>query len=143
MIKAARLMHPSEQIYIPLSFIFFLLVLCSGCAATKVQPPEPLKSDVVFVQYGNASYYGEAHQGKLTASGEPFDMWKYTAAHRKLEFGTHVRVTNLKNGTTVIVRINDRGPFAPDRIIDLSYAAAKAISMIPAGVAPVSLEVLK
>ena len=92
---------------------------------------------------GNASYYGEAHQGKLTASGEPFDMLKYTAAHRDLNFGTHVRVTNLKNGKTIIVRINDRGPFVPKRIIDLSYAAAKAISMLGAGVVPVRMEVLK
>lgn len=70
-------------------------------------------------------------------------MYKYTAAHRKLPFGTMVKVINLKNGKTVVVRINDRGPFAGGHIIDLSYAAAKAIGMEKAGTAPVKLEIVK
>src|SRR5207244_773422 len=76
---------------------------------------------------GTASWYGEAHHRKKTASGEPFDMHALTAAHRTLPFGTRVLVTNLANGRAVEVRINDRGPVVRDRIIDLSYGAARAL----------------
>ncbi len=95
------------------------------------------------VQYGYASYYGPKFHGRRTASGEIFNMYAYTAAHRYLPFGTIVRVTNLENGKSVIVRINDRGPFKAGRIIDLSYAAAKKIGMIKKGVVKVKIEVLK
>lgn len=90
-----------------------------------------------------ASYYSTAFHGKPTASGEPFDMHALTAAHKTLPFQTIVRVTNLSNKKTVEVRINDRGPFAKGRIIDLSYEAAKRIDMIQAGVAKVKVEVIK
>jgi rare lipoprotein A len=86
-----------------------------------------------------ASYYW---QGQMTASGARFNPGALTAAHRSLPFGTRVRVTNRSNGRSVVVVINDRGPFVGGRIIDLSRAAAQAISMTGAGVAPVSLEVL-
>jgi rare lipoprotein A len=86
-----------------------------------------------------ASFYDEP---QMTASGERFDKHKLTAAHRTLPFGTMVRVTNTRNGKSVVVRINDRGPYGPKRIIDLSYAAAQQLDMINAGVAPVTLEVL-
>jgi rare lipoprotein A len=86
-----------------------------------------------------ASYYW---QGQMTASGARFNPGALTAAHRTLPFGTRVRVTNRSNGRSVIVTINDRGPFVGGRVIDLSRAAAQAISMTGAGVAPVSLEVL-
>ncbi len=93
-------------------------------------------------QVGLASWYGSEFQGRPTASGEPFDMHAKTAAHRSLPFGTRVRVTNLANGRSVVVRINDRGPWIEERIIDLSYAAARAIGMIDAGVVRVEVTVL-
>jgi len=90
---------------------------------------------------GLASWYGGKFQGRRTASGEVFDTHLLTAAHKTLPFGTLVRVTNLENGKSVTVRINDRGPFVPGRIIDLSMAAATAIGLAGKGVAPVRLEV--
>jgi rare lipoprotein A len=93
-------------------------------------------------QIGEASYYGKDFHGRKTASGEPFDMWDMTAAHRKLPLGTRVRVTNLANDRTVIVRINDRGPYTGKRIIDVSYAAARKLGMLERGVAHVRVEVL-
>lgn len=95
------------------------------------------------VQYGNASYYGKQFHGKQTASGEIFDMYKMTCAHKTLPFNTRVKVTNLSNKKTVIVRVNDRGPFVAGRIIDLSYAAAKKIDLILLGVTRVKIEVLQ
>jgi rare lipoprotein A len=91
---------------------------------------------------GRASWYGAQHHGRETASGVVFDMHQLTAAHRTLPFGTRVRVTNLLNGRVVEVLINDRGPVIAGRMIDLSYAAARAIGAVGAGVFPVSLEVL-
>ena len=86
-----------------------------------------------------ASWYGAEHHGKKTASGEPFDMHALTAAHPTLPFGSRVVVTNLKNGRSVAVRINDRGPTIPGRGIDLSYAAARALGAVGAGVVPVRI----
>jgi rare lipoprotein A len=91
---------------------------------------------------GNASWYGPGFDGRLTANGETYDQQEMTAAHPDLEFGTKVKVTNLQNGRSVIVRINDRGPFIRDRIIDLSAAAARALNMMSSGVAPVRLTIL-
>ena len=91
---------------------------------------------------GAASWYGPKFHGKLTASGEPFDMNDLTAAHPTLPFGTRVRVTNGANGKSVVVRINDRGPFVEKRVIDLSRLAAKLIGITNSGVARVQLEVL-
>ena len=93
-------------------------------------------------QVGKASWYGDAHHGKKTASGETYDMNQMTAAHRTLPLGTRVRVTNTENGKSVVVRINDRGPFVGGRIIDLSRAAAKQIAPLGAGVVSVRVEVL-
>jgi rare lipoprotein A len=92
---------------------------------------------------GFASWYGARHAGRRTASGERFDPDALTAAHRTLPFGSRVRVTNLDNGRSVVVRINDRGPFADGRILDLSEAAARAIGMTASGVARVRLELLE
>ena len=94
------------------------------------------------VQYGKASWYGDKEHGKRSASGEIFNRNAYTAAHKELPFGTVVRVTNRENGRRVKVRINDRGPYVGDRVIDLSYAAAKSIGLIRSGVAEVKIEVL-
>lgn len=88
---------------------------------------------------GEASWYGSDFQGSPTASGEPFDMHSLTAAHRTLPLGSYARVKNLDNGRSVVVRINDRGPHARRRTIDLSYAAAREIAMVQAGTAPVEV----
>ena len=88
---------------------------------------------------GQASWYGSAFQGSPTASGEPFDMNALTAAHRTLPLGSYAQVKNLDNGRTVVVRINDRGPHARRRTIDLSYAAAEEIEMVDAGTAAVEV----
>ena len=94
-----------------------------------------------LAEEGVASYYADSLQGKLTASEEPYDKDDMTAAHRTLEFGTHVKVTNLDNGKSVIVRINDRGPHTKNRIIDVSGAAAAELGLLDSGTARVSLEV--
>ena len=92
---------------------------------------------------GIASYYAEEFQGRKTADGETYDMNGLSAAHRTLPFGTVVRVTNKENGKSVAVRINDRGPFKGDRVIDLSLGAAKELGMMGTGTAAVVLEVVK
>ena len=92
---------------------------------------------------GMASYYGRRFHGKRTANGERFNMRAMTAAHKSLPFGTRVRVTNARNGRSVIVRINDRGPFVRGRTIDLSPAAAEQIGMVSSGHARVKLEVVR
>ncbi len=94
-------------------------------------------------QIGTASWYGSDFDGKPTASGEPYDMFDLTAAHPTLPLGSHVRVTNLRNGRAVIVRINDRGPIIPGRIIDLSYGAARIIGVKARGLQRVRLDVVK
>jgi rare lipoprotein A len=91
---------------------------------------------------GIASYYADEFHGRTTANGETYDMYALTAAHRTLPFNSRVRVTNLDNGKSVIVRINDRGPFKGERIIDLSLAAAKEVDMIPRGTANVTIDVI-
>lgn len=91
---------------------------------------------------GHASWYGRSFQGSPTASGELFDMHALTAAHRTLPLGSYARVRNLDNGRSVVVRINDRGPHARRRTIDLSYAAARKIAMVSRGTAPVEVRPL-
>jgi rare lipoprotein A len=92
--------------------------------------------------HGTASWYGAFHHGRRTASGEIFDMRKLTAAHRTLPLGTRLRVTNLSNGKSVDVRINDRGPFIRSRIIDVSHRVAVALDAVAAGIFPVELRIL-
>ena len=94
-------------------------------------------------QTGHASWYGKEHDGKKTASGETFDMEEMTAAHRTLPLNSKVKVTSLSNGKSVVVKINDRGPFAKGRIIDISRAAAKKLDMISKGTDKVKIEVLE
>lgn len=98
---------------------------------------------VSSAQAGSASFYCAGFSGKLTASGERYNCNGMTAAHRTLPFGTRVRVTNSRNGKSVIVRINDRGPFIRGRSIDLSRAAAQTVGMTRAGVVPVRIEVVR
>lgn len=106
---------------------------------TPVSSPEA-EAAALFLGEGRASYYGRELSGRRTASGERFDPTDFTAAHRTLPFGTHVRVTNLRNAKSVVVRVNDRGPFHRSRVIDISRAAADAIGMTRAGTATVRLE---
>jgi rare lipoprotein A len=107
---------------------------------TRTGVAEPVRTGV---QHGLATWYGNEQHGGPTASGERFDKRKLTAAHRTLRMGTWVRVTNTKNGRSVEVRINDRGPYGNSRrIIDVSEAAARRLGMIEAGVVPVTIEVL-
>lgn len=96
-----------------------------------------------YVEEGLASWYGGRFHGRKTACGERYNMYAMTAAHRTLAFGTRVKVTNLRNSKSVVVRINDRGPWVKSRIIDLSYAAAKEIGMLKAGEVRVRVEELK
>ena len=115
-----------------------VLLLCGLAACAGIAPPPPGPE---FSETGLASWYGRAHHRKRTASGERFDMHGMTAAHRRLEFGTVVRVVNLENGRSVKVRINDRGPYVRGRVIDLSSRAADALGIKGEGVARVRLEV--
>ena len=107
--------------------------------ATKTAKP----SKLIQVVQGAASWYGPGFYGRTTASGERFRKGTLTAAHRTLPFGTRVRVTNLSNGRSVVVRINDRGPFKYHRVIDLAHGAASQLKMMQAGEVPVKLEILK
>ena len=98
---------------------------------------------VLLTLEGIASYYADEYNGRKTSNGETFDMNDLTAAHRTFPFGTKVRVTNLENKKSVIVRVNDRGPFKEERIIDVSLGAAKELDLIKGGTARVKLEVLE
>jgi rare lipoprotein A len=122
--------------------IVFALLLLAGCAGSHLpESPAPLGGDQVFV--GLASYYGSEFAGRTTASGEKYDPSALTAAHRNLPFGTKALVTNLENNLSVLVTITDRGPQRADRIIDLSFAAARDLDMITAGVVKVRVEVVR
>jgi len=103
---------------------------------------EPLSTSNGFVQTGVASWYGKDFHGKNTSNGERYDMHAMTAAHKTLPLGVYVKVHNRDNGRDTIVRVNDRGPFVKNRIIDLSYAAAKKLGVDIAGTAPVRIEAL-
>ncbi|HQT92392.1 MAG TPA: septal ring lytic transglycosylase RlpA family protein [Candidatus Kryptobacter bacterium] len=115
----------------------------TGPATSQGSSPTRFSGKVLLTIEGAASYYSYGFNGKKTASGEIFDKNAYTAAHREFPFGTLLRVTNLDNNKSVEVKVNDRGPFAKGRIIDLSEAAARAIGMIQTGTADVKIEVLK
>jgi len=108
--------------------------------------PEPkltLVPDVVRVITGEASWYGPGFYGNYTANGEIYRQGTMTAAHRTLPFGTKVRVTNLRNGRSAVIRINDRGPFVDHRVIDLGHGAASSLGLISSGITQVKLEVLR
>ncbi len=122
-----------------------LAIALAGCTAsprfTFEKPTEVM--DENYTDEGVASYYAEEFNGKMTSSGEQYDMNAMTAAHRTLPFNTRVRVTNQTNGKSVVVRINDRGPFKDDRLIDLSYAAAKQLELVGSGTATVKIKVVE
>ena len=108
----------------------------------SLTPKRTIAAQRAALLRGIASWYGTVFDGHLTASGEPFDMKGMTACHPTLPFGSLVKVVNLKNRRSVVVRITDRGDMTPGRIIDLSYAAAEKLAMTESGLAPVVLEVI-
>ena len=118
--------------------VLIIAAMISGCGCI-LGPGMPRKGRP---QIGKASWYGPKYHGRKTACGEIFDMHKISAAHKKLPLGSVVKVTNLKNGKTLIVRVNDRGPYIRGRIIDLSFAAAKKLDMLEDGVVKVRVELI-
>lgn len=129
-------MYPQKATFNLIYVISVLYALCifQGCGSPILK--------AAATQEGLASFYGKEFDGRKTSSGEIFHKDDLTAAHRTLPFGTVLRVTNLKNGDQVEVRVNDRGPVKPERIIDLSYGAAKVIGLDKMGLVRVRLEVL-
>jgi rare lipoprotein A len=119
--------------------VFLALSITSGCALHRRGLISP---QVKKVEIGWASWYGKDFHGRRTASGAVYDMYQLTAAHKTLPLGTTAMVTHLDNGKSVLVTINDRGPFVKGRIIDLSYAAAQALGMVEEGVAKVRVDVV-
>ena len=119
------------------------MLLAAGCSTVRrprVAALAPVASG--NVQEGIASWYGPGFHGKRTSSGERFDQYDFTAAHRTLPLGSWVVVTNKMNGRSIQVYVNDRGPYIQGRVIDLSYAAARAIGMLGSGTVPVRIVVL-
>lgn len=119
-----------------LTLLPVLLLLVCSCHRKQVPASS---AEVSGTETGMASFYAESYNGRKTANGEIYNSSKLTAAHKKLPFGTRVKVTNLSNGKSVKVRINDRGPFVAGRIIDLTRSAAKKIDMVNAGVVRVRI----
>lgn len=125
-----------------LIFTFALAVAIGACSSPTTtsqrerveQPPRRTTA-----MHGLASWYGKQHHGRITASGETFDMHGFTAAHPTLPLGTRLLVTNVDNGRSVVVRVNDRGPYRREHILDLSYAAARALDALEAGAINVRL----
>jgi rare lipoprotein A len=147
---AARAAAASPRVVAPCRARLWLLtavaLALAACGGAPARPPPGKRTAIApgAVQRGMATFYGREQHGGPTASGERFDMHKMTAAHRTLPLGTRVRVTNTRNGRSVEVRINDRGPYGGrGRIIDVSEAAARRLDMIEAGVVPVIVEVLR
>ena len=130
-------MRPAHRYGLTVSMVVFV-----GACFTNPAPPTMDVVEQGWEQVGEASWYGPGFHGNQTASGEVYDMEAMTAAHKQLPFGARVQVVNLDNGRTTQVRINDRGPFARGRIIDLSRAAARDIGMLGSGTARVRIEVL-
>ncbi|MBT8137240.1 MAG: septal ring lytic transglycosylase RlpA family protein [Gammaproteobacteria bacterium] len=121
----------------------------AGNNAAKTAPYEvlgqryfPITDATGYRERGVASWYGGKFHGRKTANGERYDMYQYTAAHKTLPLPTWVRVTNLRNGTEIVVKVNDRGPFVKNRLIDLSYAAALRLGMVDAGTTLVEVEMI-
>lgn len=135
-----------------LLLFIFIAATTSSCASdlrfsrqhsdsVRLKQPEKYYEGQTLI--GECSYYAQKFHGRRTASGEIFDMHKLSAAHKKLPFGTILEVENLANGKKVRVRVNDRGPFKPGRILDLSLAAAKKIDMLSSGTARIRAVILK
>jgi rare lipoprotein A len=121
--------------------LLVLALACGGRRAPETKPSAPPEG--TLFERGVASWYGSKFHGRRTASGERYDMHELTAAHPSLPFGTMVEVVDTASGRSVVVRINDRGPFVKGRVIDLSHAAAKRLGMIEAGLARVEVYLLE
>lgn len=155
--------HGSMALRLRLALLSAVALVAAGCAHKTYAPQAPASAPLPepsapsapppsvepqpaipgqYVEEGVASWYGVPFNGHRTSSGEIYDMHAFTAAHRTLPFGSLVRVINLRNGMQTEVRINDRGPFVANRVIDLSLSAAQAIGMVGPGTAPVRLEVV-
>lgn len=128
-----------QSTFVKLS-VFVLLSFLVGCSSVQTDEND---NWVGFTESGQASFYGNKHQNKKTASGELYQHKLKTAAHKKIPFGSNVKVTNVKNGKSVIVEINDRGPFVRGRIIDLSKSAFSSIGNTSSGLIDVKIEVIK
>jgi rare lipoprotein A len=124
------------------SLLLVLLALCLGACSSRHAPPQKIPR-LGHRETGEASWYGEPYHGRRSANGEVYDMEKLTAAHQTYAFDTWLRVVNLSNDKSVVVRVTDRGPFVDHRIIDLSRAAAREIDMLRTGVTRVRLEVVR
>lgn len=120
-------------------FIVIVALIVSSCAFPAYRSPYAAG----YVERGVASWYGEDFHGRPTSSGEIYNMYDLTAAHKLMPLGTVAKITNLDNGRSVVVKINDRGPFVDGRVIDLSYSAASEIGMVDEGVSKVEIKVLK
>ena len=133
-----------KNIKMVLIAIFSLLILVTGCSTTSAKVEQP-KYDYVseHALFGIASYYGKRWHGRTTANGEKLNIYAMTAAHKTLPFNTIVKVTLVSTGKSIKVRINDRGPYVDDRIIDLTDKAAKRLGMYNQGIGEVQLEILK
>lgn len=141
--EAARSRGKIKSIYTEAFLVlFFLSLTACSIPPSRIKLPTPSPTASGAIQTGIASWYGPGFHGRPTASGAIYNQHDLTAAHQTLPLGTKVMVTNLGNGNSVEVTVNDRGPFAKDRIIDLSYAAADSIGMIGPGTAPVRIEVI-
>ena len=127
---------------IALGTAVFLVVPAFAPVHQAAVLPKPELSQEPLPEFGRATWYGEEFQGHNTASGEPFDMFQMTAAHRHFPLGSHVRVVNLATGRAILVRVNDRGPVLPSTTIDLSYAAAEQLGIRAAGHAQVRLDLV-
>jgi rare lipoprotein A len=119
--------------------VFLTMAGCSSTPKSSSSTP----AAIGHTESGMASFYGNEYQSRKTSSGEIFDQAKHTAAHRTLPFGTRVKVTNTQNSKSVVVKVNDRGPFAKGRVIDLSSSAFRSIASLNVGVIPVKLEIVR
>ena len=121
-------------------FVISFFMLLSGCSSLT---PDGRNNWIGYTESGQASFYADKFQNRKTASGEPYKHNLYTAAHKSVPFGTRIKVTNKSNGKSVIVKINDRGPFVKGRVIDLSKSAFSSIGSLSAGLINVKIEVVR
>lgn len=134
-------MNKKTVAFIVSIIVFFYFTACAHGRMYRAH--RDVRGGVPKTFEGTASYYGRKFHGRQTASGETFDMYALTAAHKSLPFGTRLKITNLSNGKEVIVRVNDRGPYVRGRILDLSYAAAQQLGMIKTGTTRIRAEILQ